>query len=447
MDILDTEDFAAGVALALYEPRSPLDHKRVAQAEAKKSLISMKRPATESLQTNRDRGEKRLMANSRSVFSQLLQWVDRDKFQDGVDKYGGDKRARHLKSWSQFVALLFGQLTGHSSLRAIAAGLKGSRRKLYHLGITFEICRSTLADANDRRDPRMFEAAYYQLLPRVQALAPGHKLKVKKGQVLALDSTTIEICLSLSPWAQFHHGKGAVKLHTAIDLAGDLPTVVNFTDGRKADVRVARTMQFAAGTILVIDRGYIDYAWWQELTTAGVWFVTRMKRNCDFKVRECRETNRTQGIMADQTIRLRGIKGREYEGKLRRVSYRDPKTGHRYVFMTNRFNLSAATICALYKARWQVELFFKVLKSHLQVRKFAGTSVNAVQAQIWVALIAYLLMMAVKFQSKLGWGTPSIMAVLTVTLFANRALTNIWDDAPKERCVKSKQIQLLLFST
>lgn len=385
------------------------------------------------------------MANRRSVVSQLLQWIPRHEFQMGVDEYGGDKRVRRLTTWSQFVALLFGQLTGHSSLRAIVAGLKGARSKLYHLGIVCEICRSTLADANDHRDARIFEAAYYRVLPKVRALAPGHKLRVKKGQVLALDSTTIELCLSLSPWAQFHHGKGAVKLHTAIDLAGDLPTVVDFTDGRKADVRVARTMPFAAGTILVMDRGYVDYAWWQKLTTAGVWFVTRMKSNCDFKVRECRETNRTQGIMADQTIVLKGIKGRAYEGKLRRVSYREPGTGHWYVFVTNRFDLAAATICDLYKARWQVELFFKVLKGQLQVRKFAGTSVNAVRAQIWVALIAYLLMMAVKFQSKLGWGTPAIMAVLTVTLFANRELKSIWNDAPKERRVQPEHVQLSLF--
>lgn len=385
------------------------------------------------------------MANRRSVLSQLLQWIPRHEFQIGVDEHEGDKRVRSLTTWGQFVALLFGQLTGHSSLRAIAAGLKGAQSKLYHLGIVFEICRSTLADANDRRDARIFEAAYYRMLPKVQALAPGHRLRVKKGQVLALDSTTIELCLSLSPWAQFHHGKGAVKLHTAIDLAGDLPTVVDFTDGRKADVKVARTMHFAAGTILLMDRGYIDYAWWQKLTTSGVWFVTRLKKNCDYKVRECRETNRTQGIMADQTIVLQGIKGKEYEGKLRRVSYREPETGHWYVFVTNRFDLSAATICNLYKARWQVELFFKVLKQHLQVRKFAGTSVNAVKAQIWVALIAYLLMMAVKFQSKLGWGAPAIMAVLTVTLFANRELKSIWDDTPKERCAKPEHIQLQLF--
>ena len=387
------------------------------------------------------------MANIRSVLSQLLQWIPRDEFQIGVDKHGGDKRARHLKCWGQFVALLFGQLTGHSSLRAITAGLRSAKVKLYHLGISFEICRSTLADANDHRDARIFEAAYYRVLPKVQALAPGHKLKLKKGQVLALDSTTIELCLSLSPWAQFHHDKGAFKLHTAIDIAGDLPTVIDFTDGRRADVRVARTMHFAAGTILLMDRGYLDYAWWWKLTTSGVWFVTRLKSNCKYKIRECRSTNRTHGIMADQTIRLKGVKGREYEGKLRRVSYRDQTTGHWYEFITNRFDLSAATICNLYKARWEVELFFKVLKGQLQVRKFAGTSVNAVKAQIWVALIAYLLMMVVKFQSKLGWGMPSIMAVLTVMLFVNKELKSIWDDTPKERCVNAKQLQLPLFST
>lgn len=385
------------------------------------------------------------MANARSVLSQLLQWIPRHEFQIGVNEYNGDKGVRRLLSWSQFVALLFGQLTGHSSLRAITAGLKGVQSKLYHLGIAFEICKSTLADANDHRDARIFEAAYYRILPRVQALAPRHHLSVKKGQVLALDSTTIELCLSLSPWAQFHHGKGAFKLHAAIDVAGDLPTVMDFTDGRKADVRVARTMHFSAGTILLMDRGYIDYAWWWKLTTAGVWFVTRMKANCDYKVRECRATDRTQGIMADQTIVLRGVKGREYEGKLRRVSYRDQATGHWYEFITNRFNLSAETICELYKARWEVELFFKVLKGQLQVKKYVGTSVNAVKSQIWVALIAYLLMMAIKFQSKLGWGTPAIMAVLTVTLFANRELRSIWDDAPKERYVKPTSSQLSLF--
>lgn len=382
--------------------------------------------------------------NTPTILGQLLQWIPRLEFQKIVDEYEGDKKVKKLECWGQFVALLFGQLTGHNGLRAITAALKGVKRKLYHLGIAFEICRSTLADANDRRDCRIFEKTFYYLLPRVQALAPQHKFRFK-GKILAVDSTTIELCLSLSPWAQFHHGKGATKLHMAVDLAGDLPTVMVLTDGRKHDITVAKKMRFAPQTMLLVDRGYVDYSWLWELTASGVWFVTRLKKNHTFKVKTCRKTDRTQGIMADQTIKMTGLKGREFEGKLRRISFRDPETNKHLVFITNRFDLSAKTICDLYKARWKVELFFKTMKQHLQVKKFLGTSVNAVKAQVWVALIAYLLMMALKFQSKLGWSTPMIMACLMAVLFANVALTSIWDNAPKERCYKLKSEQLLLF--
>jgi len=391
--------------------------------------------------TQPEREETRLMAYSRNVLSQILQWIPSFEFQKGVDQYGGDQRVRRLPCWSQFVGLLFGQLTGHNSLRAIEAGLKGVRTKLYHLRIAFEIHRSTLSDANDRRDPRIFEKAFYSLLPKVQSLAPKNKLKLK-GPVLALDSTTIELCLELSPWAQFHHGKGAMKLHIAVDIAGDLPTVMVLTEARKHDVTVARKIAFPPGTLLIMDRGYVDFEWMWDLTQQGVWFVTRMKKGCRHKVRECRKTDRTQGLLADQTIQL---KNKGYEGKLRKVSYRDPETGHKYIFLTNRFDLAAITICNLYKARWQVELFFKTMKQQLQVKKFLGTSVNAVKIQVWVALIAYLLLMIVKFQSKLGWGMPAIMAALTVVLFSNSDLTTIWQEVPKERCLVARSHQLSLF--
>lgn len=379
--------------------------------------------------------------NTHSVFSQLLQWIPRNEFQEGVDRYHGDKKVRRLSSWAWFIGLLFGQLTGHNSLRAIEAGLAGVKKKLYHLGIAFEIHRSTLSDANDARDSRILESAFYGLLPKVQRLAPKSKFKFK-GKLLALDSTTIGLCLSLSPWAQFHHGKGAMKLHMAVDLAGDLPTVMVLTKGKRHDVTVARKMHWSAGTLLIVDRGYIDFSWLWDLTQEGVWFVTRMKTDCRYKVRECRKTDRTQGILADQTIRL---KGKRYEGKLRKVSYRDPLTGHKYVFLTNRFDLAAKTICDLYKARWQVELFFKTMKQHLQIKKYLGTSINAVKAQVWVALIAYLLLAMVRFQSKLGWGIPALMAALTVVLFSNVDLKGIWEDAPKERCAGIGLEQLTLF--
>jgi putative transposase len=383
------------------------------------------------------------MANSRNVFSQLLQWIPAHEFQKGVDRYDGDKKVRKLTCWAQFVGMLFGQLVGHNSLRAIEAGMKGARTKLYHLRIAFEIRRSTLSDANDKRDARIFEQAFFNLLPKVQRLAPRNHLKLK-GPVLALDSTTIALCLELSPWAKFHHGKGAMKLHMAIDIAGDLPTVMVMTEARQHDVKAARKIHFAAGTLLIMDRGYVDFKWMWELTQLGIHFVTRMKKGCNHKVRECRKTNRTQGIIADQTVRL---KNQGYEGKLRKVSYRDPVTGHKYIYFTNRFDLAAKTICALYKARWQVELFFKTMKQQLQVKKFAGTSVNAVKIQIWVALIAYLLLMLVKFKSRLGWGMPAIMAALTVTLFSNVDLSYIWQDAPKERLASTGLNQLELFKT
>lgn len=384
------------------------------------------------------------MANARSIFLQLLQWIPRYEFQNAADKYEGDKGIRRLPCWAQFVALLFGQLTGHNSLRAIEVGLKSAKKKLYHLGIMYEIYRSTISDANDRRDARIYEEVFYRLLPKVQRVAPKSRLKVK-GPLLALDSSTIELCLELSPWARFHHSKGAFKLHTAIDLAGDLPTVMVITDGRTHDITVAKKIHFAGGTVLIMDKAYINYKWMWELTQNGVWFVTRMKTNCQYRVRECRETNRTQGIMADQIIRLKSQRGKEYEGKLRKVSYCEPETKKRYTFLTNRFDLAAKTICNLYKARWQVELFFKTMKQHLQVKKFLGTSVNAVTTQVWIALIAYLLLSMVKFLCKLGWSTPAIMAGLTVVLFANKELKSIWEDAPKERCINVNSAQLSLF--
>lgn len=381
------------------------------------------------------------MANTRNILSQLLQWIPATEFQQGVDRFEGDKRVRRLTCWAQLVGMLFGQLTGHNSLRAIEAGFKSVKSKLYHMRIAYEIKRSTLSDANDHRDARIFEQAFYQLLPKVQRLAPGNKLRLK-GQVLALDSTTIELCLELSPWAKFHHSKGAMKLHMAVDIAGDLPTVMVLSEGKKHDVKVARRISFAPGTLLIMDRGYVDFSWMWDLTQQGIFFVTRMKKGCIHKARQCRQTNRTQGLLADQTIRL---KHKDYPGNLRKVSFRDPETGHKYIFLTNRFDLAAKTICALYKARWQVELFFKTMKQQLQVKKFVGTSVNAVKIQVWVALMAYLLLMLVKFQSKLGWGIPPLMAALTVVLFLNRELTSIWRDAPKERSNIIGLNQQLLF--
>lgn len=383
------------------------------------------------------------MAYRANVFSQVLQYLPKLRFQGFVREHRGDHRVRVLDCWTWFGALLFGQLTGHNSVRAIAKAFQCHRTGFKTLGFG-RVCRSTLAEANERRPLRILEATFYFLLKAAQQQAPKSKFRFK-GPVWAMDSTTISLCLELCPWAQFHHGKGAFKLHTAIDLAGDLPQFALITTGRVHDITAVRKMSFPAGTTLIIDRAYVDYDWLWKLTNSGVWFVTRMKANCRYQVRECRKTNRTQGVMCDQTIKLSSQRGDDYEGTLRKISYRDLDTGDRYTFLTNRFDLSPKTIAALYKARWQVELFFKTLKQQLRIKKFLGTSVQSVQAQIWVALIAYLLVCLIRWKERLNWSIPETMAVVGVMIFARARLEWLFREAPAQRLAPPGVEQLTLW--
>jgi hypothetical protein len=313
----------------------------------------------------------------------------------------------------------------------------------YHLGIDL-VKRSTLSDANETRNPAILEKIFYMLLNRTQFHAPDHSFRFK-GKILAFDSTTINLCLSLCPWAQFHHGKGAFKLHTAIDLAGNLPTFMVMTAGKVHDVMVAKWQKFKTGTTLLMDRAYVDFGWLFNLTETGVYFVTRMKSNCQFKVRQSFEKNKKKGICADQEIRLTGMGGKKYFVPLRRISYRNPETGDHYIFITNRFDLSAKTICDLYKARWNVELFFKTMKGQLQIDKFVGTSVNAVLWQVWTAMIAYLLISLIRFINKVKWSVPSIKAALAVALFQKIDLKRLFTGLPRERCCNISFEEQLVF--
>ncbi len=380
------------------------------------------------------------MAYTSNVFSQVMQHIQKLEFQKHVKKHAGDYRVRFLSCWTWFGALLFGQLTGHNSVRAISKSFQVNEKGLKTLGFQ-PVKRSTLADANEKRPIGILEDLFYYLLEKAQALAPKQKFRFK-GKVLAIDSTTISICLNLCPWARFHHGHGAVKLHTAIDVANDLPQFAIITAGNVHDMRAIRNKQFTAGTTLVVDKGYINYSWLWDLTCGGIWFVTRMKDNCHYSIRECRPTNRTQGVMCDQTIVLNSIKGEDYEGKLRKITYKDMETGKRYTFLTNRFDLSPKTIADLYKARWQIEIFFKTLKYQLRVKKFLGTTVNSVKAQIWVALIAYLLVTIIRQQNKLNWSIPETMAVIGVMLFVRRGLSSLLSDAPVHRLDNQEFTQL-----
>lgn len=366
-----------------------------------------------------------------TVFSQLIKLVPRTEFEALVARYDGDARVRSLDCWTWFGALLFGQMTGHDSIRAIERVFAHQDGEAKKLGFG-PVRRSTLADANRTRPVEILEDLYAYCLARAQSAAPKKTGFRFHGQIFALDSTTIELCLSLSPWAVFRRNKGAVKLHTAIDIAGNLPRFAVITDGKHHDLRIAReNIFFEPGSTVVFDKAYIDYRWLNELNQGGVWFVTRMKSNCHFKVIRSEEHDRTRGLRADQHVRLSSWKGAEYQGELRRVSYRDPGTGKWLVFLTNRFDLSAKTICGLYKARWKIELFFKAMKQHLRIKKFLGTSAQSVKAQILVALIAYLLVHLLKYSMKSGISLPDAMAAIGTLLLLKEPLSRLLGRLPR----------------
>jgi hypothetical protein len=375
------------------------------------------------------------VARTPTVFAQVLKHVCRKQFQASVSRHNGDRGIRSLDCWSWFGALLFGQLTGHDSIRAIERVFCQGNHRMQALGFS-PVCRSTLADANQVRPVEILEDTLRSLLARARRICPGLKHGFKfKGDVHILDSTIINLCLSLSPWANFRKGKAAVKLHTAIDLAGDLPDFFVITEAKVNDLRAAKQhFQFAAGTTLVFDRGYWDSSWLSSLNESDVYFVTRARRNNRFKVVESRPTDRTQGFICDQVVYQKAssnYKGKQYRGKLRRISFNDPDPRKRLTFLTNRFDLATATICALYKARWKVELFFKCLKQNLKIRKFLGTSAQAVKAQILVALIAYLLIQITRLLSCSRISIPDTMAVIGVLLLLREPLKRILGDLPR----------------
>ncbi len=366
-----------------------------------------------------------------SIFSQVVNLIPRSIFENFVAQSESDKNTRTLKSWTWFGALLFGQLSGNDSIRAIQRLFSHDNKEMARLGFS-PVKKSTLADANHNRSLAVLEKTYQFCLSLANQLC--HKKKKFKfhGNIFALDSTTIELCLNLCPWAQFHHSKGAVKLHTAIDLASDIPQFAVISNGCTADIKAARQyIHFKPGSTVVFDRGYVDYGWLSKLNKDGILFVTRAKCNMLFKVKESRETNRTRGHICDQEIYLKSLAGSKYEGTLRRISYRDPDTGKKLVFLTNRFDLATQTICDIYKARWSVELFFKTIKQNLKIKKFLGTSANAVKAQILVALIAFILVQIIRSNLRTSISIPEMMGVLGVLLLLKQPLAVVLGDLPR----------------
>ena len=366
-----------------------------------------------------------------SMFSQLLKLFPRTEFQALVQEFRAERHARGFTCWGQFVAMLFCQLGRAHSLREICGGLRSSEGKLKHLGIEAP-ARSTLAYANEHRSWELYRAVFQTLLGRCQAQVTGRRKFRFKNKLVSLDSTVIDLCATVFDWAKFRRTKGAVKLHCLLDHDGYLPSVVVITDGKRHDVRVARTLRFDPGTVVVIDRGYVDFGWFGDLTAQDVFFVTRLKANTAYKVVERRPVPARSGILRDELIELTTwTAANKCPFRLRLVEIDDPDKAGTLTFLTNHLTFGATTIAALYKERWQVELFFKALKQNLKIKTFVGTSANALQIQVWTALIAILLLKYLQLRARFRWSLSNLVALLRMNLFTHRDLW-AWLDHPFE---------------
>ena len=316
--------------------------------------------------------------------------------------------------------------------------------RLYHLG-SARLSRSNLSRINENKPYALYEALFEKLLRRCQGVVPGHNFRFK-NPLYSLDASTIDLCLSVFPWAKFRTTKGAVKLHVGLNHAGYLPEFVTLTEGRKHDVTVARILQFPKRSMVVMDKAYNDYSWYKQLTDNGIFFVTRLKTNAKYRVIERREVLQSKGLTSDQTIEFTGLQvAKKCPVQLRRIGYRDPATGKHYVFLTNNFKLAARTIADIYKARWQVELFFKWIKQNLRVKTFYGTSTNAVKIQIWIAMIVYLKLAILKERYHLEPSLSKLLQFLEVNLFERKSLINIFQTNTRATH-KYEDIQLKLFN-
>jgi IS4 transposase len=353
------------------------------------------------------------------VFAQLMDCLPRRDFNSCVSRYQGDRRLRGFSCRDQFLCLAFAQLTFRESLRDIETCLRALKPKLYHAGFRGNISRSTLADSNRAHDWRIYADFARVLIRRARQLYANEPLAVELSEtVYALDSTTVDLCLTLFPWARFRRRKGAVKLHTLLDLRGSIPCFVHVSHGKTHDVTALDHLPLEPGAYYVMDRGYVDFRRLHRFTLASAFFVTRSKGNLDYSCRERREVDKTAGLRSDQTIVLRGPKSsRLYPDPLRRVAFYDTEHERRLVFLTNNFVLPALTIAQLYKCRWQVELFFKWIKQHLRIKAFYGTTDNAVKTQVWIAISVYVLVAIIKKELRVERSLAEILQVLSVTLF------------------------------
>lgn len=373
------------------------------------------------------------MNSGKTIFSQLMDFLPSHDFRRCVDRYNGNYKLQSFSCWDQFLCMAFAQLTYRESLRDIEACLRSAGTKLYHMGIRSRVSRNTLANANQVRDWRIYADFAQILISTARRIYVDDNFGVELNQtVYALDSTTIDLCLSLFPWARFRKHKGAVKLHTVLDLRGNIPTMVVITHGKVHDVHLLDQLAFEPGAFYVMDRGYVDFERLYNISLASAFFVTRAKRNFAFNRLHSLDADESTGVLSDQIISMQGFYSRKsYPDKLRRIRYRDTEHDKRLVFLTNNFALPALTIAQLYRSRWKVELFFKWIKQHLRIKAFYGTTPNALKTQIWIAISVYVLVAIVKKQLNLNASLYKILQVTSVTVFEKtpilEAFSNIGD--------------------
>jgi putative transposase len=363
------------------------------------------------------------LAHHSTVFAQLLKVLPRHEFEAAAQRHHQGRRLRSTSRWGQFLALVVAQLCGRHSLRDLVANFNVQARKLYHLGGQV-IARSSLARLNRDQPASLFEEIFHKLLARTRQHAPGHRFRFK-GRLISLDASLIELTASLFPWANYQATKGAIKIHVGLDHGGHLPVFLTVTEGNQHEIHWARALELPAGSVVVFDRGFYDYDFFNRLNQKKIRFVTRLKRDIPYAVLERHDVRPASGLTSDQTIRLTSKKARSYDLVLRRVGYRDPETGKHYAFLTNATDLAAATIAQIYHDRWQIELFFKWIKQNLKIKSFLGTSKNAVLSQLWVALCAYLLLAYVKFLAAAGWSMRQLLRLLQLNLFERRGLSDL----------------------
>lgn len=367
------------------------------------------------------------MRAGKTIFAQVAEWIHPEQFRRCVQRYGGNDRVRNFPCWDQFLAMSFAQLTYRDSLADIEVCLRSRPDQLYHMGFRSSVAHSTLADANRARDWRIYHDLAQTLIARARRLYANESFGLELSQtVYALDSTTIDLCLSLFPWARFRSTKAAVKLHTLPDLRGPIPTLIAISQGKQADVNILDELILEPGAFYVMDRGYVDFARLYRFVLAGACFVTRAKAGLQINRLESRPADPTAGVRSDQIVWLRRTKSIEhYPERFRRVSYADSETGKALVFLTNNFDLPAQTIAQLYKCRWRVELFFKWIKQNLRIKHFFGTTDNAVKTQVWIAVCVYVLVAILRKELGLEVSLPQILQILSVNVFEQMPLTEL----------------------